>query len=183
LIVYAEENIEHCIARRNRIAMTLVATQRGISLLEVIIVFAITAVLVAISMPNFHDYTTRARVVEALDQAAPAQSALVRACMKDEHAIVDSNADAAYVHRVTNPDHDFIDRVVLAADCGERNLVVMVWTYNTGAQPDPVIEWTAEVPSGVTAEGFEPPYGWHCRLIRGEFAHVPPECRKRYRKS
>ncbi len=163
--------------------MKINRTQRGVSLLEVIIAFAITAVLVAITMPNFHDYSTRARVVDAMEQASPAQSALVRTCMADENAIVDSNADAGYVHRSTNPEHDFVDRVVLAADCAERNLVVMVWTYNTGAQPDPVIEWTAEVPSGVTVEGFEPPYGWHCRLIRGDFAHVPTECRKRYRKS
>jgi hypothetical protein len=59
----------------------------------------------------------------------------------------------------------------------------MMWTYNTGASPDPIIEWTAKVPSGVTAEGFETPYYWNCRVIRGDFAHVPPECRKRYRKS
>ena len=78
---------------------------------------------------------------------------------------------------------DFIDRVTVAADCAKKDLVVMVWTYNTGAQPDPIIEWTAKVPSGVTAEGFETPYYWNCRVIRGDFAHVPPECRKRYRKS
>jgi len=34
---------------------------RGISLIEVIIAFAITSILVAVSMPNFHDYTVRAR--------------------------------------------------------------------------------------------------------------------------
>ena len=157
--------------------------QKGISLLEVVIVFAITAVLVALSMPNFHDYSTRARVVDALEQASPAQAALVRTCTQDNHAVVKNNADAGYVHRRAPQDQDFIDRVVLAADCEQKKLVVMVWTYNTGARLDPVIEWTAEVPSGVTAEGFEAPYGWHCRLIRGDFAHVPQECRKHYRKS
>ena len=167
----------------NRQIMKPKNRQRGISLLEVIIVFAITAVLVALSMPNFHDYSTRARVVDALDQARPAQSALVRTCMSDNQAVVKNNADAGYVHHRSSPDRDFIDRVVLAADCEEKKLVVMVWTYNTGAQYDPVIEWTAEVPTGVTTEGFEPPYGWHCRVIRGDYAHVPQECRKHYRKS
>lgn len=163
--------------------MNATNTQRGVSLLEVVIVFAITAVLAAISMPNFHEYGTRARVVEALEQAAPARAALVEACMQDDHAVVKSNADAGYVHKRLSPDHDFVDRVVLAADCEQKKLVVMVWTYNTGARHDPVIEWTAEVPSGVTVEGFEPPYGWHCRVIRGDYAHVPQECRKHYRKS
>ena len=158
-------------------------TSRGISLLEVIIAFAITSVLVAATMPNYQDYTVRARINEALALALPAQDALVRTFKKDEKAIVKSNRDAGYVYVAPSLDQDFIDRVTVAADCSKKDLIVMVWTYNTGAQPDPIIEWTAKVPSGVTAEGFETPYYWNCRVIRGDFAHVPPECRKRYRKS
>jgi type II secretory pathway pseudopilin PulG len=156
---------------------------RGISLLEVMIVFAITCILVAATMPNFQDYNVRARVAEALEQASGAQNALVSACMKDGDAVVRNNQEAGYYHRPGPPDREFVDRVVLAADCASKDLVVMVWTFNTGAQPDPGIEWSAKVPSGVTAEGFEPPYYWNCRVIRGDFAHVPDECRKRYRKS
>lgn len=158
-------------------------TMRGISLLEVIIAFAITSILVAASMPNFQDYSTRARVSEALLQAVPAQSALVRTCMADEQAVVRENRDAGYSYQPTAPEKDFIDHVELTADCSRKRLSVTVWTFNTGAQPDPIIEWTAKVPSGVTTEGFEPPYYWTCRVIRGDFAHLPPECRKRYRKS
>ena len=159
-------------------------TSKGISLLEVIIAFAITSVLVAATMPNYQDYTVRARVNEAMMSAAPkAQEALVQTCKKDENAIVTSNRDAGYVYSAPALDENFVDRVTVAADCSEKDLVVMVWTYNTGASPDPIIEWTAKVPSGVTAEGFETPYYWNCRVIRGDFAHVPPECRKRYRKS
>lgn len=158
-------------------------SNRGISLLEVIIAFAITCILVAATMPNFQDYTIRAKVIEGMRLATPAQSALVETCMGDHDAKVNSNSDAGYFYAAPSPDKNFVDRVVLAADCGEKNLVVMVWLYNTGAQTEPVIEWTAKVPSGVTSEGFEPPYYWNCRVIRGDFAHVPQECRKRYRKS
>lgn len=159
------------------------STSRSISFLEVVIAFVITAILVAATIPNFHNYTVRAKVEEGLQQATPAQSALVRACMKDETTVVRSNRDAAYHYTAQDPDKDFVDRVSVEADCARRDLVVTVWLYNTGAQPDPVVEWTAKVPSGVTAEGFEPPYYWNCRVIRGDFAHVPSECRKRYRKS
>jgi len=158
-------------------------TSTGISLLEVIIAFAITSVLVAATMPNYQDYTVRARVNEAMRLAAPAQEALVRTCKNDEKAIVKSNREAGYIYSAPSLDEDFVDRVTVAADCARKDLIVMVWTYNTGAQPDPIIEWTAKVPSGVTAEGFETPYYWNCRVIRGEFAHVPHECRKRYRKT
>lgn len=158
-------------------------TSRGISLLEVVIAFAITSILVAATMPNFTDYGIRAKVEEGLLQAIPAQSALVTACMRDDRAIVRHNRDAGYQYVATEPDKDFIDRVVLAADCAGKRLSVTVWTFGTGAETDPIIEWTAKVPSGVMAEGFEPPYYWNCRVIRGDFAHVPPECRKTYRKS
>lgn len=159
------------------------STSGGISLLEVIIAFAITSILVAATMPNFHDYGVRAKVEEGLMQAIPAQHALVAACMSDNDAIVKDNREAGYQYVVTDPEKDFVDRVVLAADCAKRRLSVTVWTYGTGAETDPIIEWTAKVPSRANAEHFEPPYYWNCRAIRGDFAHLPPECRKTYRKS
>ena len=158
-------------------------TSRGISLLEVAIAFAITCALVAATLPNFHDYTIRARVNEALEQSSVAQGALVEACMDDSHAVIRNSADAGFRYAPKTPEKDFVGQVELAANCARRDLVVTVWTFNTGAVNDPVVEWTARVPNGVTSETFERPYYWNCRLLRGEFAHVPPECRKRYRKS
>ena len=155
---------------------------QGISLLEVVIAFAITAILVAVSMPNFQDHSARARVSEALLQAVPAQSALVRACMADNQAVIDDNSDAGFVFSPTSAERNYIDRVLLTADCEQKNLTVTVWTWNTGASPDPVIEWSASVPRGPISEGFEPPYHWNCRVIRGDFVHLPPECRKHHRK-
>ena len=155
---------------------------QGISLIEVVIAFAITMILVAATMPNFHDYTVRARVAEGLRLTEPARQALVDACLADGSAIVSSNADADYHYRRPHIDSDFIDRIVLAADCEKKDLTVMVWMTQTGAAPEPVIELKAWVPSGVLSDAFEAPYTWHCRLIRGDFADVPPDCRKHYRK-
>lgn len=156
---------------------------RGISLLEVIIAFAITAILVAATMPNFQDYNVRARVIEGLRLAEGAERALVRTCMRDEQAQVRDNKDADYWYRRPPADRDYIDRIEISADCAKKRLTVMVWMIQTGASPEPIIQLTAKVPNGVTSEGFEEPYYWNCRLIRGNFAHVPEECRKRYRKS
>ena len=36
---------------------------KGISLIEIVIAFALTTVLVAAAMRNFHDYSVRARVI------------------------------------------------------------------------------------------------------------------------
>jgi len=155
---------------------------KGITLIEVAIAFAITAILVAVTMPNYHDYTVRARVAEGLRLTEPARQALVDTCLANGSAVVSNSADAGYQYRRPPVDRDFIDRMVLAADCGKKDLTVMVWMAQTGATPEPVIELTAWVPSGVLSDGFEAPYGWHCRLIRGDFADVPPDCRRHYRK-
>ena len=163
--------------------MKLRNSNKGISLLEVAIAFAITCAMVAATLPNFQDYTIRARVNEALEQSTGAQGALVNTCKKDSSAVIKDSNDASYRYVPKMPEKDFVGRIELAANCARKDLVVRVWTFNTGAPTDPVVEWTAKVPDSVTTEGFETPYYWNCRLVRGEFGHVPPECRKRYRKS
>ena len=155
---------------------------RGLSLIEVVIVFAITAVLVAATMPNFQDYAIRAKVIEGLDITTAAQDALVRTCMGNESAVVKTNQDAGYLYVPPPSSENFIEKIVLAADCAKKDLIVMVWTGNTGANPEPIIEMSARIPSGVTAESFEEPYYWNCRIIRGDFSHVPSNCRTRYKK-
>jgi hypothetical protein len=122
-------------------------------------------------------------VVEGLRLAEPARQALVDVCLADGNAVVTSNRDADYYYRRPPADRDFIDRVSIAADCEKKNLTVMVWMVDTGASPEPIFELTARVPSGVLSDGFEKPYYWNCRLIRGDMAHVPEDCRAHYRKS
>ena len=163
--------------------MNLWNQNRGISLLEIAIAFAITCAMVAATLPNFQDYTIRARVNEALEQSTGAQDALVKTCLVDNKAVVENANDTGYRYVPKIPEKDFVGRIELAANCARKDLVVRVWTFNTGAATDPVVEWTAKVPDSVTTVGFETPYYWNCRLVRGEFGHVPPECRKRYRKS
>ena len=157
-------------------------TNGGLSFIEIVIAFAITSVLVAATMPNFQDYAVRAKVIEGLEVTKPAQDALVKTCMADETAVVKSNRDAGYLYMPPPSGDNFIEKVVLAADCSKKDLIVMVWVGNTGANPEPIIEMSAKVPSGVTVESFEEPYYWNCRIIRGDFSHVPSNCRTRYKK-
>jgi Tfp pilus assembly protein PilE len=159
------------------------SNMKGISFIEIIIAFALTSVLVAAAMPNFNDYSVRARVIEGMTISAAAQQALVDTCRSNENAIISSNEDAGFNFSKRSPESRFVENVVVAGDCASKDLVVMLWMENTGADPEPVFELRAWVPSGILSEGFETPYYWNCRLIRGEFGHVPSNCRKHYRKS
>lgn len=69
------------------------AIQKGFTLIELMIVVAIIAILAAIALPAYQDYTKRARVSEAVSLVAGAKSAVAE-YYSNENAWPGSNADA-----------------------------------------------------------------------------------------
>ncbi len=54
-------------------------TQKGFTLIELMIVVAIIGILAAIAIPAYQDYTIRAQVTEGLTLASPAKSSVAEA--------------------------------------------------------------------------------------------------------
>ena len=54
--------------------------QKGLTVIELMIVIAILGILAAVAVPAWRDYLVRAKIQQAADAAAPHRAALDRAC-------------------------------------------------------------------------------------------------------
>ncbi|NNK52653.1 MAG: prepilin-type N-terminal cleavage/methylation domain-containing protein, partial [Xanthomonadales bacterium] len=56
---------------------------KGFTLIELMIVIAIVAILLALALPAYQDYTIRAKVTEGLSVAASPKLAVSETCQSD----------------------------------------------------------------------------------------------------
>jgi hypothetical protein len=141
---------------------------RGISIIEVLIAFAVTCIFLATTLPAHRDSLIRDRVSGSIRMAVPAREALMKTCAADAQSVVKRNIDAGYLFIPSPEAGDYISKIELSADCARRSMIVLIWTGNTGATHDPVIALTAD--SSGHGES------WSCQLLEGDLRHVPATC-------
>lgn len=142
---------------------------KGFSLIEIMMTFAVTATMLAFTLPTFVGPAISERIGHSLSLMAPAKEVLVKTCKANETAIVSNQYDAGNFFNASGNDQSYMDRIELKADCAMGSMTIVIWTDRTGAKTDPVLELNANHASGVGA--------WTCRVISGDSIYVPEECR------
>src|SRR6056297_357893 len=135
--------------------------QGGFTLIELMIVIAILAILMAVAIPAYQDFAIRAKVSEGINISAAAKVAVVETL----HAkgAVDTQADTGWTFTAS----EYVSDISIA---GDGSGTIRVETQATGAQTDPVLQLRPTLAVNETTR-------WNCSLVTGEPRHVPQNCR------
>lgn len=136
--------------------------QKGFTLIELMIVIAIIGILAAIAIPAYTDYTTRARVSEAMTTASAMKTTISENIISNNKIGTDGEACVGVALVVVTSN---ATKNVASSEC--TNGVILVTTT----------EAAKEVPLTLTPEYDGNGVEWVCSTNTASQKYVPAECR------
>jgi len=137
--------------------------QQGFTLIELMIVVAIIGILAAVALPAYQDYTTRAKVSEAIIMAAPAKLAVseTASSLGDLASVTAANSGYSFPGATK-----YVSNVAITDATG----IVTVTSTIPNASGD--LLFTPTVVAAGTAQ-----LTWKCSSTAIASKYLPSECR------
>jgi type IV pilus assembly protein PilA len=137
---------------------------RGFTLIELMIVIAIIAIILALALPVYSNYTIRAKVAEALSVASAAKTAASATCIENPTIASLDNNLAGYGFDGST----YIQSVEISGPCTQP--IITVVTQQTGAPTNPTLTLTGGFEANATR------VTWSCSTDSSN-VYVPRTCR------
>jgi len=136
-----------------------VNAEKGFTLIELMVTVSIIAVLVALALPAYQDYSVRARVSEAIISLGAQKNAVIENVVADAALADHACADIAPMIGAT-PN-------VASLRCTGKGVLVVTTTAIAGSV---TLNLIPELNADRLIE-------WKCSLSKGKAAYVPADCR------
>jgi prepilin-type N-terminal cleavage/methylation domain-containing protein len=139
---------------------------KGFTLIELMIVIAIIAILLALALPAYQDYTIRTKVGEAMSVTASAKLAAAETCQSDPSISALTGPIAGYS---TQPSK-YVSAVTISGDCSTTGGIITIVANTTPAVG--VAANTVTITGTISGTNID----WVC--TSGHLPqHVPSTCR------
>jgi len=138
---------------------------RRLSTINMLVVVAVIAVLVALVLPTWRSHDIRQHVADALKETDAMKLVVMEAATVHGGLAQIRASDLRYNAKASSGEH------VATVEVADRGLITLT-TRNTGARPDPVIVLIPTEGSGNTGANIT----WTCQVVLGDASLAPADC-------